>query len=389
MLLNGMKNQFENATPEEISKKEIGADAIGNPPQFVSWFENFKNSIATWPEEFFTDNTLRRAVIIASIPFAVFKAGQLEVGAMELDSEPLGKPVASKNIESKDIPQIVNSNELNFLENDNDREIVAQKINYELEVFKELSKSFNDATGSTIFDFSGRMKEKIDESNKLFDELSGTKDEQQRNEERDRGVKKILENGRLNFFELIKAVPEVLVAEEVALVVHELGHETEALKQGAISTSVTINLLSGYTEYFGKIKNEAELSAAGINADRAYGEFLADSLRGEESPNQFMAIMALAAKSNGMYYALANNMSGSRRNMGENDLVTYAKETNISAADLAIGLTADFLLNSDNWQLLKVALGQSGIKIPESTIALTYELGAQGPIAGVKFKSLF
>lgn len=375
---NNIEGQLRNEGVGEI---------LENPEKFVSWYENFKNSILEWPKKFFTENTFRNAILVTAIPFAVLKAGQLNANAEGFDSAPLDVPVVSKNIES--IPQRIKPNELVNLANSNDREIFARKINYELEVFDKLSKPFNDAAGSTVFDFSGSIKAKIDESNKFVNRLLAVDDPEERIRMVNDEKKRILENGQLNFVEFAKVLPEYFVANEVALLVHELGHQAEAYRQGATHSSVSIGVLSGYTEYFGEIKNQAAVDAAGISADKAYGEFVTDSLRGKDSPSQFLAIMALAAKSNGAHYSLSTKWSESRRNLRGNDIISYSNETGIPITDLAIGLTADFLLNSDNWQLLKVAFGQEGVKIPESTIALTYELGASGPVVGAKFRSIF
>lgn len=138
-----------------------------------------------------------------------------------------------------------------------------------------------------------------------------------------------------------------------------------------------------------KKESHAPISVAGINADKAYGEFLVNNLREQDSTSQLLAIMALAAKSDGMIYALGTNFLTAYKAHQGNDILNYAKETNTSPVELAIGLTADFIFDKDNINLLKIAVGEKGVKIPKTTIAPFYELGDKGPIAGIKFKGVF
>lgn len=371
---------------ENVTEQEVDQSIIENPQGFVSWFENLKDSIIEWPEKFFTEKMFRNAILMASIPVAVLKAGQLEASAADLTLNPVELPAASKNIEEESVPKRIKSEELIFQEEPEHREIVAQRLNYELDAFDKLSKPFNDVVGAPIFDFSGRMTEKLQEVNRFSKELSESRDKEST---REKETHRILENGRLNFTELVKFFPEVLHAQKISVLVHETGHATEAHKQGASSTSVRINLFGGYTEYTGNIGNKAAFSAAGINADKSYGEFLVNSLREKDAPSQLSAVMALVAKSDGLYYALSTSLSTAKRNAEGNDIVAYAKETNTPVSDLAVGLAAEFLSDRDNWQLLKAALGEEGVKIPESTLSPMYELSPTGPRIGVKFRGIF
>ena len=102
-------------------------------------------------------------------------------------------------------------------------------------------------------------------------------------------------------------------------------------------------------------------------------------------PSQLLALSALVAKSNGMLYSLRTNLVREKRE--GDDIVNYARETNTPIGQLAWGLTADFIFDKDNWRLLKIVLGQEGVKIPKKTIVPMYELGESGPIIGIKFKA--
>lgn len=400
-----IKNSSAAENKTEIGEKEIDESIKENPDGFVGWFEDFKNSITGWPKKFFENKTIKNAVVCASIPFAILTAGKLEAGAEDIASKFIHTPTISEKTREPFRQKKLEAKELIALKNEGQKEILAKRINLELNAFDKLSEPFNKAAKENInlfpdeviekisnsekvFDFAGRIRTKINETNLYFKEISETSDDL-KSEKRTRRVKKILDDGKLNFKELAKVLPEIVLAQKMSVLVHEIGHEEEALKQGAISAKTTFNLFGGYTEYQGQLENKAAFNAAGINADKSYGEFLVNNLRDRDAPSQLMAIMALVAKSDGMFYALSTNFAKTMKEHKGNDIIQYAKNTNTSVSELALGLAADFLLDKDNWKLLNIALGKEGVKIPRITIAPMYELGQRKPIIGIKIKGVF
>lgn len=95
------------------------------------------------------------------------------------------------------------------------------------------------------------------------------------------------------------------------------------------------------------------------------------------------------AKFDGMRYVLETNFIESRKYSVGNDIMNYSKATNTSLPELTLGLVADFMLDRDNWKLLKIAMGEQGIVIPKSTIAPFYKLGEGGPSIGLEYKGVF
>lgn len=268
------------------------------------------------------------------------------------------------------------------------REILAERINKELFAFNKLSDSFNEEFNEKYFDFAGRMEYNIKKANQYFGEISSIENSELKKSKIKEHNKNIFQNG----WEIFKILPKAILAQKFSVLAHELGHEKEALEWGATDIKTKFSFLGGFTEYSDKsMKKEsrAPITVAGINANKQYGEFLVNNLREQDSTSQLLAIMALAAKSDGMVYALGSNFLTAYKAHEGNDILDYAKETNTSAAELAIGLTADFIFDKDNINLLKIVIGEKGVKIPKTTIAPFYELGDQGPIAGIKFKGVF
>lgn len=407
------KQKIERKESSEITERMIDEGIKENPEGFMGWFSKFKNSISDWPEKFFSDENLKRAIIYASIPFAVLQATEKGVKAEEVATK-ISLPGESETLKEKigfsikdKRPELeVEADQLVVLADEGSKSKLSEKINAELFVFDNLSDSFDQkikdrpdlfpqnavekiAAGERVFDFSGNIRHKIEEANHYALEMENISDAGLKQEKRKVHIKKILDNGKLNFEALIKAVPEILLAQKMSVLAHERGHEKEAMSQGADGVSTKFNLFGGYTEYYGNVKNEAAVSVAGIKADKEYGEFLVDNLRAEDVPSQLMAIMALVAKSDGPLYAISTNFTETMKGHKGNDLIGYSKYTGVPVSNLALGLAADFLLDRDNWKLMKIALGQEGVRLPETTIAPFYELGEHGPVIGVKFKGVF
>lgn len=419
--------QFYDAIKEEdikLPEKEISKEIIEKPQDFLSWFEKIKNSLNEWPENFLKNTSLRKAVIYASIPFAILSATKQEVRAEDVMSGLINQPAVSDTQTNENFHEEIKADDLIAIEDEKSKEILAQKINFELNALDRLSQSFNGAIeenrgllhkealekidhGKKIFDFDQRMMLKIREAGNNFNNILTEQDPNKKEEKRSLYFKKNLKNGELSFRELAKIFPEIMAIGTVPFLYHEIaGHEKAASEQGVVGQTryetqdarelfYCLSFLKGHTKYKNtdNVKDGSAISAAGINANKTFGEFLTNNLRGNGSAlDQLLAIMALIAKSDGARYALSTNFSFESQKMKEasgNDITYYSKNTGISVSELALGLTADFLLDKDNWHLMSIALGREGVRMPETTIAPFYELGSQGPIAGIKFKGVF
>ncbi|MCR4283812.1 MAG: hypothetical protein NUV64_00635 [Parcubacteria group bacterium] len=413
------ENQFEKTVvdkagkeeniQEVFSEKSVDESIKENPKGFLNWFSSFKDSIGSWPEKFFKDKSLRSSILYASITACILQAGTVNASENEIDKVALGAnntTAVSEIIESEssESPKRIRVEDLASIQDREDREAVAERVNFELETFDRLSSDFNSylndkikgspdlfpdeiikkvAGGEKVFDIAGRMEAKIIEANDNYLEYKNGNFDIEGYFDR---TKKIFDNGKISFSELAKVLPEVVLAQKMSVLVHEIGHENEALRQGADTATTTLNLFGGYTEWSGDVKNTAAINVSGMNADKRYGEFLVNTMREGDSPGQFMAIMALVAKSEAMNYALSTYLTSAMQEHKGNDIIGYAKNTGASVEELALGLTADFIMDSDNWRLMGTALGMDGIKFPQTTFSPMYELGERGPIIGIKFK---
>lgn len=407
------KLEVKQKKPHEIAENEIDESIKESPEGFMGWFLKLKNSISELSGKFLSDKAIKKAIIYASIPFAVLQASEQGVKAEEVKAK-LSPPGASEILKEKiefsikdKRPELeIKPEQLVALTDKESQEKLSQKINAELFAFDNLSDDFDKtisekpdlfpkniiekvANGGRVFDFSGTMKNKIDEVNQYALDMQKTDNIDLKQTKRKVRANKILDNGKLNFEALAKVMPEIILAQKMSVLVHELGHEQEAMHQGAQDVSTKFNLFGGYTEYYGKIKNEAAFNVAGINADKAYGEFLVNNLRGQDAPSQFLAIAALIAKSEGALYAISTNFMQTMQEHKGNDIIEYSKNTGVPVQNIALGLVTDFILNKDNRELIKVALGQDGAKLSDTTIAPFYELGEFGPIIGIGVKSVF
>lgn len=373
----------------EVTEEEVDKSIKENPRGFVNWFNSLKNSLS---EKFYQSKVLknpsiRNALIYAYIPFALLMASGVKA---ETQGDNVSKFIHRPGIYEKEkdrrIPQI-KPEDLIALENKEQKELLAQRINTELRLFDGLSEPFNEAIDKKVFDFAGQARWKIEESNLYFKEISELTDPKKKQEKRKVRVRKIFENGRLNFKELAKTFPKALGALYLSIFVHEMGHKKEAIEQGAKSGKIQVGLFGGYATWEGRVKDRAAVNVAGINASKRFGEFLVDNLGTSDTPSQLLALTALVAKSNGMLYSM-RSISGYGKGEGD-DIINYAKETNTPVSQLALGLAADFIFDRDNWGLAKIALGKDGVKIPKYTIGPMYELGEEAPIIGIKFKGVF
>jgi hypothetical protein len=374
---------------KEITEEEVDKSIKESPESFVNWFDNLKNSLS---EKFYKSKALRNprirnALIYAYIPFALLMASGVKAETQgDVISEFVHQPKIYERERKRHVPQI-KPEELVALEIGKQKKILAKRINTELSLLDKLSKPFNKAVDKKVFDFAGRAYLKIEESNSYFKEISELTDPRKKQEKRKKRLRKIFEDGRLNFKELTRSFGEALGALQLSILIHEIGHKTEAMEQGAESTDIKIGLFSGHARYRGKIENKAAFDAAGINASKRFGEFLVDNLRKSDRPSQLLALAALVAKSNGMFYSMKSSL-GYGRDKGD-DIINYAEETNTPLSQLTLGLAADFIFDRDNWGLVKIALGKEGLKIPKYTIGPMYELGEEAPIIGIKFKGVF
>jgi len=399
---------------KQITEEKLDNGIKENPRGFVDWFNGFKNSLSDrfYGSEILRNPKVRNALIYAYIPFAILTASgvKAETGSEDTVSKFVHRP---KTYEKDKLRPAIKPEELVTIESKEDKETLAKGINAELVALQQLADPFNQAMDkavseraaslpseivsktkeSKIFDFAGRARLKIEESNSYFKETLKLADTGKKKERYKGHTRKIFESGRLNFKELAKTFPKALGALELAILVHELGHKEEAIGRGAESAHIEMNLLKGgftSVSWGDKTRDKTDRAAfyaAGINADKRFGEFLVNNLRNSDMPSQLLALSALVAKSNGMLYSLRTNLVREKRE--GDDIVNYARETNTPIGQLAWGLTADFIFEKDNGRLLKIVLGQEGVKIPKKTIVPMYELGESGPIIGIKFKAVW
>lgn len=380
------KPNIEQKAENFFAETENSDQAIGkNPKGFVHWFDKLKNNLTNADyKKIYKNNKIRKAFILASVPFSILRAGyaQAEAKSQDTVSEFSNRPAISEIAETEKYAMI-DPDRLIFLKDKIQRERIADSINMEICAFGGLSSEFNKnlrnkkgLSPDETIDFAGNMKENIETGHQDYEYARKTEKNY-----------KMFEDGKVQYLNLAKIFGESLGAFQLSVIVHELGHNEETIKQGTTETDVDINFLGGQASYKGKIKNEAVFYSAGIKQAQKFGDFLADCLRCDKAPDQITAILALAAKSNGMLYRLKNKLLEQETDI--NDLVQYAKQSNISVSELALGLSAAFLGNIENWKLAGIALGKDGIKLSDSSIAPFYNLGDAGPEYGIQFKGNF
>lgn len=232
-------SNFEEEKAEaELNEQVIDKEIKENPEGFLNWFGNLKNSISEWPKGFFENKVIKNAIIYASIPFAVLSAAKQEVKAEDVVSEFINTPAISQEVRSEEIVKHeIKTDDLISVADNQQREILAKRINQELNVFNKLSDSFNEAFNEKSFDFAGRMKYKINEANQYFEEISSIKDNEISKYKIKEHNKNIFQNG----WEIFKILPKAIFAQKFSVLVHELGHEKEALERGATEVKTSFS----------------------------------------------------------------------------------------------------------------------------------------------------
>ncbi|MFH1255488.1 MAG: hypothetical protein V1667_03400 [bacterium] len=369
--------------------KETDQEIKKNPKEFVSWFEQLKNSLTEADyKKIYKNNKIRKAFVLASVPFSVLRVGEAmaETKSQDIVSGLANLSAISEKAETKKYA-MVNSDELISVEDKSQRKKIAESINAEMGAFDNLSLELNDSLRDKKYLLPDEIIDKLGKGEKAVDFAGNMKENIVNMEKWPKNADKIFENGKLQYSNLAKIFGESLGAFQLSVIAHELGHAEEASRQGASKTDVNINFLSGRASYEGKLKNRTVVTAAGINKSQAFGDFLADNLKSDKAPDQITAILALAAKSNGMLYSLRSQFADQA--IKNDDIAAYAKKNNISVSELALGLSAAFLGNIENWKLAGIAMGKDGVKLSDKTIAPFYNLGDSGPEYGIKFKANF
>lgn len=281
-----------NNEVQQEKGRELDDAILENPEGFLRWFGNLKDTISEWPKKFFENKALKNTIIYASIPFAVLSATKQEVKAEDIVSGLVNTPVITQKIDTNDVmgKYEIKADDLISIADDQQKEFLAGRINQELYAFDKLSDSFNesflennkdkkdDIGEEKPFDFAVRMKFKINEANKFFKNISDEKDGEARKYKIAEHNKNIFQNG----WNIARILPQAIFAKQFSTIAHELGHEKEALNRGAINVRTKVDLFGGlsiYNNKFMKKESRAPIVAAGINADRKYGEFLVNNLR--------------------------------------------------------------------------------------------------------------
>lgn len=331
----------------------------------------------------------KKAVVLSSIALAMISASE----GMALTHQELAD-VFKK--ETKKYELILGEDDLQKLESEqygslfeyaenNQQEINPEKITAEFSFFNSVSKILNkhyeDKTGkSGNFDLAGRAYSKIEEANQYFEWIEGSSDE----EKKEFRIK-ILEKGRLNWEELVKSFPLIYSIWKTKILVHEIGHQEEASRQGAKTGSIKVGLglgLTGYSPYRGELNNPELNSAAGIKNTESMSDFIIDGLKSRDQNNQIMAMLALCGRMDAPAYAIYTAL-GEADSAG-NDIKEFSKETGVSEGELYAGLLGNFIINSDNWKLIKMALGDESVKLSDNFWQYYYKLAKGGPETGIK-----
>ncbi|MFH1175233.1 MAG: hypothetical protein V1698_00750 [bacterium] len=101
--------------------------------------------------------------------------------------------------------------------------------------------------------------------------------------------------------------------------------------------------------------------------------------------NQILALLALIGGTDGFRYAFRTKFGLIDPNRNEyNDILSYGKDAGVHVNELFLGLAGDFIIDSDSWALLKMALGDEKIKLSDDFWKFYYKLGENSPEMGIK-----
>lgn len=175
------------------------------------------------------------------------------------------------------------------------------------------------------------------------------------------------------------------------LIAHELAHAEEQRRQEGSQAGIKLNFgifgsgysenNSGYSENKGRLRKPEMSNAAGIARSNEISDFIAQGLKSHDQNSQILAMLAVAGRLDGFLYSL-RTMRGDRTL--RNDLINFARNTDSNLEEICIGLAGDFLLNSDNWKLMKMAMGDESVKLSDNFWQCYYKLAEGGPEIGVK-----
>lgn len=357
---------------------------------------------------------IKKTLILSSIPLMVL-AGEANVRADELKNgkqavqaeEMMEREKVETETEIKEVLKIgeeeknlTDNLSLNSIEDKKEKEDLREKIGLEITalnlVGRELDKSLREKVKKNPLLVSEDIREKCDKNEPIFnfgkqmiDKIKGAEDSSQQNNRL-----KVFENGRINFKNIAKLFPAVLAGFQTSIILHEIGQKEQAFKEGADSVDMRIGFLSGKVRIKGLEEKSPRFRASGIRKPIEFGEFLTESLKQNNSNDQLKAIFALTSKSHGFLYGIRTKLGLEWAGMPPDDIRNYAKLVGVSEREISTGLMLDFLLNKNNWRLLRIALGEEGVKFPESTVRFFYEIGSElsvkgEPVAGIKFEKKF
>lgn len=377
---NSVINKEEAPKREEVAEKKIDVKSrLKNGWDKIK--QKFKES---------SKKNAKRAVVLSSIALTMLSASE----GMSLTNKDFADMFGS---EGKKYELSLGDEALRKLEIENygevfkhaeeiGQEIEPKRITAEFNLLNSVSEVLNEQFDSKNkdggdFDLAGRARNQIEAANENFERIINCDKEEAKKFKAD-----FFEGGRINWQALVKAFPMVWGMDKAKLIAHEIGHREEYQKQGAKADPIKLNLAklmdAGYSKYKGTLKNPEVGAAAGIEMSNKIGNFIIDGLKSSDQNNQMLSLLALMCRMEGSLYAI-KTASGLSDSPG-NDLKIYNEETGISIDELTLGLVGNFILNSDNWKLIKMALGDDNIKFSDKFWKCYYKLAEGGPEVGVK-----
>ena len=297
-----------------------------------------------------------------------------------------------KNISNTEKEIAIGKDQFNYLFRHTEAaeiETTPEKISNELNLLREISTTLEESYKAKLnkplnLGIPERAISKIEQANETFERII------KREEKPESAHFKILENGKLSWksiAEVFKGIPACLLLSDVVTISHEMGHFNATKKQGAMPKNIKINFFSGagVSNISGKSKTKhpEAISAAGIQASNKLSDFIINGLREKNQNNQILAILALIARTDGFSYAAITKAG--MADIPGNDLIDYSAETGTSVNEICLGLAADFIIDSQSWPLIKMAMGDETVKFSDNFWKFYYKLAEGSPEAGIKF----
>ncbi|MFH1175232.1 MAG: hypothetical protein V1698_00745 [bacterium] len=226
---------------------------------------------------------VRKAVVLSSVAFTMLSASEgMALSHKELvdtfrkDENKYELVLGEKQLQQLEVKEY---KDLFSHTEEVDQKINPEKITTEFSLMNEISESLNkqykERNGSAgSFDLSQRAYDKIEEANEIFERINKLPEE-----EKNKFRAKVFEEGNLNWINAFKIFFVKRALENIALIPHELGHQSEASVQGVETKGVNFNFgiyPAGFCGLRGlkKAKNPELIDSAGINSSNNMSEFI-------------------------------------------------------------------------------------------------------------------